>query len=311
MEDFNAREYQLTVDKEQLKELYQLKNYRFVLAVIYEWLIVAASIAICQLYFNPLTYLLALLVIGARMHAMAILMHEASHYRFIRNRSLSDLISNLTLSFPLSFSVQDYRRTHNPHHQFLNTEKDPDWMDVKDLPSFQCPQSKREFITRLLLYIPGVQGIRDLSWTFQRINQHKKPLHMKLQMLGYYAVAAGIITWLGAWKTFALFWIVPLMTTFLLFVYLRSYAEHYGELEYKNLLDGTRTTFPNFLERFFIAPYNIFYHIEHHLYPGVPFYHLPKLHALLCEDPNYKRQAHLTKGYLSGLLQELGKPATN
>ncbi|MBM2841879.1 MAG: fatty acid desaturase, partial [Bacteroidetes bacterium] len=29
---------------------------------------------------------------------------------------------------------------------------------------------------------------------------------------------------------------------------------------------------------------NINYHLEHHLYPGVPWYNLPKLHRLLQQD---------------------------
>jgi fatty acid desaturase len=29
---------------------------------------------------------------------------------------------------------------------------------------------------------------------------------------------------------------------------------------------------------------NLNYHIEHHLFPGVPWYNLPKVHALLLED---------------------------
>jgi len=91
-----------------------------------------------------------------------------------------------------------------------------------------------------------------------------------------------------------------------MFQYIRSVAEHFGELAYDHLLTSTRTVKVNWLEQFFIAPHNVGYHLEHHLYPGVPFYHLPKLHELLMEDAEYSGKAHLTQGYLSGLLKELG-----
>jgi fatty acid desaturase len=29
---------------------------------------------------------------------------------------------------------------------------------------------------------------------------------------------------------------------------------------------------------------NLNYHLDHHLFPGVPWYHLPKLHAILREE---------------------------
>ena len=84
-------------------------------------------------------------------------------------------------------------------------------------------------------------------------------------------------------------------------------AEHFGELEYDHLLRSTRTVKTNFLECFLIAPHNVGYHIEHHLYPGVPYYNLPKLHELLMETSTFKENAHLTQGYLSGMLKELSR----
>ena len=91
-----------------------------------------------------------------------------------------------------------------------------------------------------------------------------------------------------------------------MFQYIRSVAEHFGELAYDDLLSSTRSVKANLLERFFIAPHQVGYHLEHHLYPGVPFYNLPKLHQLLMSVSDYSSKAHITHGYLSGLLDELG-----
>ena len=40
---------------------------------------------------------------------------------------------------------------------------------------------------------------------------------------------------------------------------------------------------------------NVGYHIEHHLYPGVPYYNLPKLHKLLMGNQSYKEQITFVK----------------
>ena len=91
-----------------------------------------------------------------------------------------------------------------------------------------------------------------------------------------------------------------------MFQYIRSVAEHFGELAYDHNLTSSRTVKANWLERFFLSPHNVGYHLEHHLYPGVPFYHLPKLHKLLMGKKEYSQKAHITKGYVTGLMDELG-----
>ncbi len=91
-----------------------------------------------------------------------------------------------------------------------------------------------------------------------------------------------------------------------MFQYIRSVSEHFGDLAYDHELTGSRTVKTNAVERFFIAPHNVGYHLEHHLYPGIPYYNLPKLHQLLMEVPTFKANAHITQGYFNGLLKELG-----
>jgi fatty acid desaturase len=59
----------------------------------------------------------------------------------------------------------------------------------------------------------------------------------------------------------------------------------------------TRTTIPTVLDRLFLVPKNVGYHLEHHLYPSVPFYKLPMLHKLLMKGPIYHDAAHVTRGY--------------
>ena len=70
-------------------------------------------------------------------------------------------------------------------------------------------------------------------------------------------------------------------------------------------LGKTRTVIPNFLEAWFLAPHGLNYHIEHHLYPSVPFYRLGDLHRTLMQDEHFAARAHITRGYLTGLLGEI------
>jgi fatty acid desaturase len=75
-------------------------------------------------------------------------------------------------------------------------------------------------------------------------------------------------------------------------------------MDYGHELSSTRSVMPYFWERAFFAPHNVNYHLEHHLYPGVPFYNLPELHKALMQNPTYVARAHNTRGYTIGLVRE-------
>jgi fatty acid desaturase len=41
-------------------------------------------------------------------------------------------------------------------------------------------------------------------------------------------------------------------------------------------------------------------HLDHHLFPYVPWYRLPELHRRLLADKEYQAHAHLNTGYMVG-----------
>ncbi len=48
------------------------------------------------------------------------------------------------------------------------------------------------------------------------------------------------------------------------------------------MFENTRTTFTTSVVRF--LAWNMPYHVEHHVFPAVPFHRLPDLHRLIRED---------------------------
>ncbi len=59
----------------------------------------------------------------------------------------------------------------------------------------------------------------------------------------------------------------------------------------------------NRLERILVAPLNVGYHLEHHLYPSVPFYRLEELHRRLMRVDVFRNQARITRG-VNGVIRE-------
>lgn len=310
MHNHDTRDLALSLNLELLKPLFKLNPLKHGAAIAYNWAIILTTAYISAMYLNIFTYLLAIIVIGARMHALAILMHDASHYRFMKNRYWNDLITDITTMYPLFLTIEKYRINHLAHHKHLNTEEDPDWVSKLPKKEFQFPKTKQEFILGILSYFLLVQGVKDAIWFVTRFNvfgANKNPTKKSSQLsqLLFYGLLITVLSVFSLWTFFLLFWLIPYFSTFLMFQYIRSVSEHFGDLEYDHLLSSSRTVKTNALERFLIAPHNVGYHIEHHLYPGVPYYNLPKLHQLLLETPIYQKYAHLTKGYMSGLLKEL------
>lgn len=310
MQNHDARDLALNLNPELLKPLFKINSVKHGAAIVYNWTIILVAAYLSATYLNVFTYFLAIIVIGARMHALAILMHDASHYRFMKNRYWNDLITDMTTMYPLFLTIEKYRINHLAHHKHLNTEEDPDWVSKLPKKEFQFPKTKQEFMLGILSYFLLVQGVKDAIWFVTRFNvlgPTKNPTKKasKVPQLLFYGTLLTVLTVFSLWKFFLFFWIVPYFSTFLMFQYIRSVSEHFGDLAYDHLLSSSRTVKTNIVEKFLIAPHNVGYHIEHHLYPGVPYYNLPKLHHLLQRTPIYKKHAHLTQGYLSGLLKEL------
>ena len=105
------------------------------------------------------------------------------------------------------------------------------------------------------------------------------------------------------WKLLILYWIIPLLTSFMFFMQIRSVAEHFA-IEYEHPFNQTRTVISPYWERWLFAPHCVGYHIEHHLYPSTPFYQLPALHRRLVANDEYRKAGHITQGYLTGLFSE-------
>lgn len=302
-----------SADMAAFKSLFKTKPFVHAMAMLFNWVVIFAVIYLYQQIAIIWLYPVAVIVIGARMHALAILMHDATHFRFLKNRKWNDIISNLVIMYPIFSSIEKYRTNHLKHHRHLNTTEDPDWVAKLTKREFLFPKTKTEFILTICSYMVLYQGILDAFWFLKRFGGAEEKVKVqsenKLFVYGFYVTVFTLLTVFNAWGYYLLFWVVPYLTSFFMFQYIRSVAEHFGELAYEDELSSSRTVMPSLLERFLIAPHHVGYHLEHHLYPGVPYYHLPQLHKLLMRQEEYKLKAHITTGYMSGLLRELGEAA--
>lgn len=113
----------------------------------------------------------------------------------------------------------------------------------------------------------------------------------------WFTAVATLATFIGrpAWTYFFTLWLVPIFTTFALFMILRQLVQH-GNGD-RGWLTNTRTFLVNPFIRYAVFPLGMDYHLPHHMYATVPHYNLPRLHEFLMTVPEYREQGIVVEGY--------------
>ena len=255
------------------------------------WGLIVAAVTLSVWASHPAAYLAAVVVVGTRQHSLGVHAHDAAHGLLFRSRPLNDLVGELLLAWPIFTSLAGYRLLHLPHHRYLNTDRDPDW--YRNGPErLHEPGSWTSTVALLL-------GFRlrttDLGVQFGMRGSDGITGWRRRARPWVYAAAAVAVTAAGAWAFVVAYWIVPFVTCFLPAMRIRGISDHWAVAS-DHPLRCMRTVRANLLERFLLFPKGVNFHIEHHLYPTVPFYRLAALHRRLMQSESYAREAHVTHG---------------
>ncbi|HEX2840118.1 fatty acid desaturase family protein [Hyphomicrobium sp.] len=117
----------------------------------------------------------------------------------------------------------------------------------------------------------------------------------------YFAILYGTLTALTvtdtapAWRWYTLYWVIPLFTSFPLFMMLRQWVQH-GNAD-RGRYTNTRVFLTGPIVRYAIFPWGMDYHLPHHLMASVPHYNLKDLHGLLLRDPVYREKGVVLNGF--------------
>jgi fatty acid desaturase len=292
--------------KEELRELSELSQFRSLFHIVGEWTAILAAIYLCQRHFNVFLYLLTVAFIGARQHALLILMHDGVHYRLFRNRRLNDWTAEIVLAWPNLISARAYRKNHFGHHRYLNTPQDPDWARRQGDPTWVFPQHWSRLAMLMLRDLSGLGAIYYLRLALMLLRRDTGVSRgFLIARYGFYVAVVAALAWFGAIHLLLMYWFVPLFTWMTVIFRIRSIAEHSAIEGSANAYAQTRSTRASVLERVFVAPKNVNYHIEHHFYPSVPFYRLPELHRVLMSKANFRDGVHITRSYLDVLRESI------
>ncbi|MEM8660498.1 MAG: fatty acid desaturase family protein [Pseudomonadota bacterium] len=250
--------------------------------VLGNWLLVALIFALVAAMPNPLTIVIAMVLLAGRQLGFSILMHDAGHRTLFATPVLNDVVGQWLCAAPVFNDQPSYAKGHLVHHRKAGSHDDPDLVNYQAYPI--APESFRRKVWRDLSGQTGYKLMKSIlrgaSGIISRESrQGAKPLVRMLFMqlvLFLILLSAGM-----AWGY--LLWIGSFMTVFMLVIRVRQVAEHAAvpDLYDPDPRKNTRTVDAPFWQRMVFAPFGVNYHLEHHFMPSVPCYHLSALRDLL------------------------------
>jgi fatty acid desaturase len=210
------------------------------------------------------------------------LMHEAAHRMLFSDKRINDFVGRWLLGYPSFTSTDAYRRVHMAHHR---EEFGPDEPDMALYRGY--PISNASFRRKMIRDATGRTG-----WKLFRglpkglVSSDARIRNTAMKIVAVQLVLLGACVASGNWWLYPFFWLAPYLTSWRVLNRLRSIAEHGGMSRSKDRRETTHSVRQSAIARFFMVPYNLGWHLAHHVDSGIPFRNLPKLHRAL-RDAGY------------------------
>jgi fatty acid desaturase len=254
-------------------------NGRNVLNVISVWVQSFGVIALATWIDHPIGWVVAFLLMGRAFALYAILGHEAAHRLLFSNRRANDLIGKCGLAYPAFVPFDLYRRSHMAHHKDEMGPTEPDLNLYLGYPITRASMGRK--LRRDAFGNSGWKSLKGLLLAFT------SPVGRAIafRILAAQVVVAVLLTvGTGHWWAYPVLWLAPWMTVWRVINRLRAIAEHGGMARSKDRRLTTHVVHQSWLARFWMVPFNTGWHLAHHVDMGVPFQHLPRLHAELVDS---------------------------
>jgi fatty acid desaturase len=295
------------ISRDEMRAIHRKQPLRHFAVAARQFAILAAATWALIHFTNPLIWIPLAFVQGFTVFNFTVLLHEVVHHTiFERRHAAAERALGLLYAIPSGISASQFTRWHLDHHAELGSEEDDPkrhhlspkrnarWFKLLYCTPALFPIYFRAARRESSTYEPGLQqtigGERRVSLLF-----HLSALAAIWYAFGFYAALRTSII--------PVFFVFPIAFT------LNRLGQHYDIDPNDPAKWGTLMRGSWFWDFAFL---NSNYHLEHHYFPGVPFYHLPRVQRLLTPFYARKKMRWRTYGQLVyGWLVENQAPHTD
>jgi fatty acid desaturase len=295
------------LSREQMRELHGKSAWRHGVVAVRQFAILALATWGLIRFENPLIWVPLALVQGFTIFNFTVLLHEVVHHAvFVKRRDAAERILGFLYAVPSGISASQFTRWHLDHHAELGSDED----DPKR--AHLSPKVNKRWY-KLLYCTPALfpmyfRAARRESSGYDPGLQQRIAFERKVSIVGHLGALALI------WYAFGFYAalrtsIIPVFFVFPVAFTLNRLGQHYDIDPDDPAKWGTLMKGHWFWDFAFL---NSNYHLEHHYFPGVPFYRLPALQRALL--PFYERKGMRWQSYgrlVHGWLIENRAPHTD
>jgi fatty acid desaturase len=256
---------------------------------------------------NPLIWIPLALAQGFTIFNFTVLLHEVLHHNvFERRHPGVERALALAYAIPSGISASQFTRWHLDHHAELGSSEDDPKRHYLS-PKINARWYKLLYATPALFPI-YFRAARKETATYPAELQRTIGWE-RWAAIGFHLAALAVIWWAFGGAAALRADVIPVFFVFPIAFTLNRLGQHYDIDPSDPAKWGTLMRGNWFWDFAFI---NSNYHLEHHYFPGVPFYHLPALQRALQPFYAEKRMQWMNyRGLLYGWLVENRMPHTD
>ena len=242
--------------------------------------------------------ILFMIIMGGVHNTTATFIHEAAHGHVFSNKKVNDMLGHFFFAAPLVSYLEDYRYLHWEHHRHTGkVNKDPELAMYRAMGLKPSGHTKAEVVMIFAKSILGILSIKGLMYLnkFYMSNRKKglikQPGLFEHAAVVFWVVVVPLIMWkMGLLMSYLVIWLVPIFTTCTTLLLWHGFGEHIREKD-SDLSQNTFTHKFDVITNLFIYPINSGYHLEHHLYPQLPWHAMVKFRKWAEQNPAYNALA--------------------
>ena len=281
-----AQWYHTDIPRKRMKELMQRSDGPAIRDAIIlfgsMFVLVAIGVALWPSWWSAPFWLAYGVLYGSAMDSR---WHECGHGTAFKTREYNDWIYQIA-SFCMIRNPVSWRWSHARHHtDTIIVGRDPEIVLMRPPALFRVILNFFGILDaidgwgRMLYNAAGKVHPEEASWIPEQ--ERPKVIRVARIWVAIYAATIALALWMGS--------ILPLMVIGLPRLYgawhhvMTGLLQHGGLAE--NVIDhrlNSRTVYMNPVSRFIY--WNMNYHVEHHMFPMVPYHRLPELHEEIKHD---------------------------